>query len=278
MFKLLKWVLIGAVGIGAGGYLLFGEHVGSYLSTIAGSVKDSVRGQIPVEFELKRAEKLIREIGPEIKQCKRDVARAEVQLETLVNDVERLTYAVDDAEAKLKNGATILVGGGSGEYQLAGHTHSRERVEITLERTFEAYKNNKMLLKGKKALIERQQVAVSAARKKLDAVRAEESRLRDLIGALKTQKQQLDAMAVSSQQFTLDDSALSRAREVLASVKERLDVAQKMLEDDMFFEGGVDVRRQPNRDIVAEIREYFDGAQTAGGEVLDLRQPANVTK
>lgn len=278
MFKLLKWVLIGAVGIGAGGYLLFGEHVGSYLSTMAGSVKDSVRGQIPVEFELKRAEKLIREIGPEITQCKRDVARAEVQLETLVGDVERLNYAVEEAESKLKNGATVLVkGGGAGEYQLAGRTHSRERVEIDLERTFEAYKNNKTLLKGKKALIERQNTAVSAARKKLDAVRGEEARLRDLISAMKTQKQQLDAMAVSSEQFTLDDSALSQAREVLASVKERLDVAQRMLEDDMFFEDGIDVRRRPERDIAAEIRDYFGGTPT-GGEVIELRPQVHAVK
>jgi chromosome segregation ATPase len=276
MFKLLKWVLIGAVGIGAGGYVLFGEHVGSYLSTMAGSVKDSVRGQIPVEFELKRAEKLIRAIGPEIEQCKRDVARSEVQLENLMDDVENLTFAVGKAEDKLKSGAAVLVAGGEGEYRLAGRVHSRERVEIDLERTFESYKHNKQMLASKKGLIERQNNAVAAARQKLDAVRAEEARLRDLIGALKTQKQQLDAMAVSADQFHLDDSALSQAREVLTEVKERLDVAQKMLDDDMFFEGGPQARREPNRDIVAEIQQYFDGAP-ATPALIELR-PSQAAK
>ena len=260
MLKLIKWSLIGITGLGAAGYFFFGSNAMNYVSTMAGSLKDSVRGNIPIEFELKRAENLIRDIGPQIHQCKLDVARQEVQMENLMDDIDRLSRDVGRAERRLKSGADLLASSTDAvTYQLAGGTYSRERVEIDLERTFETYKNNKTMLSSKRALIERQTKAVAAARSKLDSVRAEEARLIDLIGQLKTQKAQIDAMRASSKSFELDDSALGQAKKVLSEVKERLDVAQKMLADDLFFEDGIDTR-EPRRDIVKEIKQHFSGS------------------
>jgi peptidoglycan hydrolase CwlO-like protein len=274
---MIKWAAIGVTGLGAVGYFLFGENAMNYVSTMATSVKDSVRGQIPIEFELKRAEGLIADIAPQIQQCKLEVARQEVQLEGLTDDIDRLERDVARGERKLKAGADLLASNGEATtYQLAGTTCSRERVEMDLERTFEAYKSNSELLTNKKALIERQTKAVAAARSKLDAVRAEEARLRDLIGQLKTQKAQIDAMAASSKSFTLDDSALGQAKKVLTEVKERLDVAQRMLADDLFFEKGVSTESGPPRDIVKEIRMHF--ASNASTTALGVSEATQVIR
>lgn len=265
MFKMIKWGLIGIVGLGATSYFLFGDNAVNYITTMAGSVKDSVRGQIPIEFELKRAENLIEDIGPQIHQCKKDLARQEVQLDNLTADVSRLDRAVTTGESKLKMGAELLASDGQANYQLAGGLYSRERVEIDLERTFDNFKQNKSMLHSKRALIERQTRAVAAARSKLDAVRAEEVRLIDLIGQLKTQKAQVDALKASSKNFVLDDTALGQAKKVLAEVKERLDIAQKMLADDMFFQEGIRSDLGPTRDIVKEIHTHFaEGEGTEG--------------
>ena len=277
MFKLIKWGVIGAVGLGASGFFLFGDNAFNYVSTMASSVKDSVRGNIPIEFELKRAEGLIRDIGPQIHNCKLEVARQEVQLDQLHTDVERLGLSVARAERKLKTGADMLASSsGHTSYELAGGVYSRERVEIDLERTFDNFVNEQQLLASKQALIERQSRAVTAARTKLDAVRAEEVRLKDLVGQLKTRKAQIDAMKASSKNFVLDDTALGQAKKVLAEVKERLDVAQKMLQDDLFFENGIRDPNQPRRNIAKEIREHFEPApvgqlQDVDGEVAVIR-------
>lgn len=265
MLKLIKWGLIGVAATGATGFFLFGDNALNYITTAASSVKDSVRGQIPIEFELKRAEQLIDDIGPQIHHCKREVARQQVQLENLQDEVGRLERDVARAEKKLKVGADMLAGSdGATTYVLAGGEYSRERVEIDLERTFENYKHNTTMLQSKQALIGRQTKAVAAACQKLDAVRAEEARLRDLIGQLKTQKAQVDAMQASAGDFELDDSALGKAKKVLKEVQERLAVTQKMLADDLFFEDGLQVR-DPQRDIVKEIRTHFAGeAQPEG--------------
>ncbi len=258
MLKLLKWTLISAAGFGAVGYFLFGDNVMNYVGTMASSIKEGVRGQIPIEFELKRAEKLIRDIGPQIHQCKVEVARAEVRLENLIGEVEHLEGDVSRAERKLKAGAEVLASSdGRVSYQLAGATYSRERVQVDLERTFESYKTHSALLQSKKALIQREERAVGAARGKLVAVQAEESRLKDLVGQLLTQKAQIDAMKASSKHFELDDSALGEAKRVLAEVKERLDVAQKVLADDLSIADDMTSASQPDRDIVKEIRDHF---------------------
>ena len=260
MFKLVKLTLLGAVGVAALGYFVFGEHAFSYLSTVTGSVRDGVRGKIPVEFEIKRAEKLIKAIEPEIDNCKRDVARAEVDLEGLKEDVERLDGEIAKAEKKLKSTTGLVTATddrGATSFKLASHGLVVHRAAMELERTFDLYKGSVAVVRGKKALIERQERAVSAARTRLDAVRTEKGKLEDTIGMLKTQKAQLDALAVGARRFDLDDTNLSKAKEVLADVKKRLDVAQRMIEDDTFFGGASDARAKSDRDIGKEIREYF---------------------
>ena len=79
----------------------------------------------------------------------------------------------------------------------------------------------------------------------------------DLVGQLKTQKAQIDAMKASARNFEFDDSALGQAKQALSEVKERLDVAQKMLSDDLFFEQGMTTAGQPKRDILKEIKVHF---------------------
>lgn len=273
MLKLIKWTLIGTVAVGATSFFLFGDHAWNYVSTAIGSVKEGVRGRIPVEFEIKRAEKLIRAIGPEIQHCKLDLARAEVQLDNLMDDVARLERRIAVNERKLQRAASLAGEGTTVPARLASTDSIRhERMQVELERLFETYKADKALLRSKKSLVQRHSQAVAAARARLDAVRNERARLVDLVGTLKAQKNQIDAMAASSRSFTLDDSALSKAKEVLQQVKERLDVAQRMLEDDLAFERGDRTSDAPHRDVLVEIRKYFRSQQEGGPTKLPTEQ------
>ncbi len=254
-FKML--FLTGAV-LGGSGLLLFGTDLGSYLGTMASSVKEGVEGQIPVDFEIKRAEKLIVQIDPQIENCKRDVARAEVELEELQASVTNLEKSVGQEEKRLKSGARLLGGDGTAQVALASDVLTRRRVEHDLQRTMDSYKNNQTILKTKRALIERQTEAVEVAKQRLGAVRAEKETLIDQVRALRTQQQWIETMGASQKRFDLDDSALSQAKEALTKVQKRLDVAQKMLENDMAFSGDdVVAAVEPSRDVLKEIREHF---------------------
>ncbi len=253
--KIVKLAVVGSLVVGVSGYALFGTHIGSYLGTAASSFRDGVAESIPIDFELKRAQSLIREIEPQLHDARRELAQSEVDLQNVQEDVSRLQKDVGNGERKLRAVSASMSGDTAG-FRLA--SHDRSRVELDLERTFESYKNHVALLEGKQKLIARQEKAVAAARSQLDAVRAEKARLEEMVASLTTQKRQLDALAASSRTIELDDTALGRARDVLDQVKRRLDVAQRMLEDEVFAAPDA----VPSRDIISEIHRYF-GAESA---------------
>ena len=105
MFRPIKWLCISAAVLGGVGFLMFGSDLPSYVGTLAGSVKESIQGQIPIDLQLKRADKLIREVEPQIENCKRDVARAQVELEELQESIDRLEIVVEAEQRKLRTGA-----------------------------------------------------------------------------------------------------------------------------------------------------------------------------
>lgn len=269
--KMLKWAVIGTVAVGAAGFAMFGRQFTSYFGTAARSLRDGVAESIPLEFELKRARNLIREIDPQLHDARRELAQAEVDLEGAESDVVRLEKEVQHGERKLR-AVSAAFDGSAPVVQLA--SHDRTRVELDLERTFEVYKNNRALLEGKRGLIERQQRAVTAARMRLEAVRNEKTRLEEMVASLTTQKRQLDALAASSKTIELDDSALGRARDVLDQVKRRLDVAQRMLEDEVFASPS---ESSPRRDIVGEIQRYFGGEESEDGRACAESASAPIT-
>jgi chromosome segregation ATPase len=256
--KTFKVILLSGAVLGGAGFLLLGTAFPSYVTTMASSVRESVAGQIPIDLELKRAETLIRQIDPQIDQCKRDLARAEVELEELQQSVARLEKVVGGEEKKLKAGAQLLTSDGTSEVLLAADFGARRRVQHDLVRTKDSYVNNVAILKTKRTLIDRQSKAVDAAKQRLIAVRTEREALEDQVRSLKTQQQQVEALAANSQRFDLDSTALSQAKEVIATVRKRLDVAQRMLENDLLFQGEDPVSVVVDeRNVVKEIHDLF---------------------
>ncbi|HZN40601.1 MAG TPA: hypothetical protein VFD82_17490 [Planctomycetota bacterium] len=270
--KTLKWMLLSGAVLGGAGFLFLGTDFPSYLGTMASSVRESVTGAIPVEIELKRAEGLIRQIDPQIDRCKLDLARAQIELENLQNSVTHLEKVTGAEEKKLKVGAKLLSGDGTAEVMLASDSGAhRRRVNADLARTKDSYVNNVAILKVKRALIERQTRAVEAASQRLEAVRTERGALEDQVATLKTQKMQVEALTAQSKRIDLDDSALSQAKEVIKNVKERLDVAQRMLENDMVFQGEDPVEvAVEQRNVLKEINELFASGETATATVIAL--------
>ena len=66
-------------------------------------------------------------------------------------------------------------------------------------------------------------------------------------------------------------------QEVLANVKERLDVTQKMLEYDMFPETFGDVAEAPQRDILKDISDHFGSHMDVEGSVVIQLSPSKAS-
>ncbi|MCB9877089.1 MAG: hypothetical protein H6835_05750 [Planctomycetes bacterium] len=276
--KTFKWMLLSGLVLGGAGFLFLGTDFPSYVGTMASSVRETVAGQIPIDIELKRAEGLIRQIDPQIATCKRDLARAEIELEGLQQSVTHLEKVVGGEEKKLKVGAALLRDDDEHGAQLAADFGARRRVSADLARTKDSYVNNQAILKAKRALIDRQTRAVEAAKERLAAVRYERAALEDQVQALKTQQMQVEALAAASDRFDLDSTALSQAKEVISNVQKRLDIAQRMLENDLAFDGEPVASAVEQRNVVKEIEELFlaqgEDRAAASGTSLTIDLPA----
>ena len=267
MFKMMKWAVIGTAGLGAIGFVTLGTDFPSYLATAAGSMKSSVQEQIPVEFEMQRAEKLVNGIEPQIRDAERNVARAEVELERMHESVERLDAVVKHERSKLERGREF-------EGETTATLASDDRLQVALrradlEQTFDSYRNHEMTLKTKQAKIKRQTRAVAVAKQRLQAMRAKKESLADDLRALEAQKNWLDTLAVDSNRFEIDDSALTQAKALVERIRNKLDVDQRILENDV-VPGSHGVAGELNRDIRGEINAYFDDSRASVSEMPGL--------
>lgn len=265
--KLVKWIVVPTIIVAAGGYVLFGRGLASYASTAYDDVRKAVQGNVPVDFELRRARGLIQKIDPEIKEAQREVARAEVELEHLDGQIEDLKTALARAETKMKRHRAYISSDGEAVPVFASNpAHGLAAVRNELCRTFDVYRNQAELMKSKTALRERQVRVLESARSKLLSVRGERDKLVDVIEALDARKRQLDALAATSQHSELDTSSLREAKLLLADIQKRLDVSQKIIQEELFLAtGSVDPKADEARDIAREFDEFFGAPKTNGG-------------
>jgi len=273
--KLLKWTAISGLVLAVGGFLFFGKGFTSYASTAFEDIRHAVKDNVSVDFELRRAKSLITKIDPEILDARRDVARSEVDLDRLGVSIQTLQANLIKGEDKIsrlrsyltqnpaQNPAQNPEGGiRSVAYTVDSNTHwrakvSRIRYEQELARSFDMFRNQKALLKSKTELMVRQRQILEASRTKLVAVRSEKQKLEDMITQLEARKRQLDALAATTHQIDLDDSALSQAKTVLGDIQRRLDVKEKMIQEGLFMETGVASQTLETRDITREVDDYF---------------------
>ena len=77
-----KLVVTGLVVFLFGG-LLLRSNLGSYVTTTYERVSDGVEGSVPLDFQIDRARKMVRDLEPEIRRSMHVIAKEEVEVEKL---------------------------------------------------------------------------------------------------------------------------------------------------------------------------------------------------
>lgn len=267
--SIIKKLLFVGLAIVVAGVVVTATGARSYVETAAGIVTEKVRGSIPLEFEIRRAEELIEGIVPEIRACKRVVAEEEVAVEYLRDEIASISKEQSRSRNAIDVQRTALSREDS-TYWFGGRRYSHQDLQIQLEHAFDEFKNNDMLLESKKRLYDARVQSLAAAKSKLEKVRLEKSRLESQVQNLHAQLRQVEAMEAHSSQFAFDDSKLAQARGLLDRCKRSLDVAQRMIENDRDFAEGFVAVEEPDvdRDILSEVSRYFASRE---GEASDRR-------
>ena len=255
IIKWLKRGVIVAVSVSILGGLLFGKDVVSYVRSSAKSVRTVVKDAVPIEFELRRASDLLEQIIPEMHSNIRQIAQEEVEVAALKVDISRSEESMKQEElriAKLRDALTEP----KAQYCFAGKEYPRSYVKEDLANRFERFKESELVLAGKKKLLASRENSLHAAMQLLEQTRSRKKMLATKIESLTSQYRLIQAASVGSN-IQVDNSKLAQTEKLIAQIKKRLDVSERVLAHESQFVQSIPVDAVAEQDLLTQVDDYF---------------------
>lgn len=274
--KLLKMLLISGVVLVLVGALFFGKDLISYAYSSAKSVRSAVKNSVPVEFELTRARDLLDRIIPEMHANIRLIAQEEVEIAALKADIERSCDSLVQEKqkiAKLRNSLDIE----RVSYTFGDHEYTRADLKQDLAARFERYKEAELVFESKKRLLASREKSLRAAMQVLEQTRSQKHLLEDKICALESQHRLIQAASVGSK-INIDNSKLAQTEKLIAQIKKRLDIAERVLAHESMFVQTIPVETITEKELIAQVDEYFAPAEEKHSEIMNSQIAAAMVK
>ena len=255
---MLKKLLIGSLVVVGGGLVLMNPTPSSYIRMSYHSVRDTIRDQIPIDVEIKRARDLIENLKPEIAANLRIIAREEVEVEKLQKEVDRNSQALEKSKVAILRLKGDLESGVQ-RVSYGGKSYDMAQVKTDLADRFKHFQTQEATCDKLDGILTARQRNLDAARKKLDTILAAKRQHEVTVENLQA-RWTLQQVAEAGSQYSINDSALSTVRDTLEDIATRLDVAEKMV-DINAMESGIPVGDESHvpEDIVDQITNYFGG-------------------
>jgi hypothetical protein len=267
ILRWVKWGVMGTVGLGLLGGLLFGKDVVSYVKSSAKSVRTVVKDSVPIEFELRRARDLLDDIIPEMQANIRLIAEEEVEVAALKGEIAQNREGLGDEQSKIKT-LRVALENPRAQYCFAGRDYTHSQVKLDLAARFERFKESEMVLASKVRLLESRERSLDAARQMLDKTSSEKRILENRIEALASQYRLVKAASVGSK-IQVDNSKLAQTEKLIAEIQKRLDVTERVLAHESMFVESIPVDAVVEADLVAQVDEYFDNRNKSNVEKSD---------
>lgn len=252
---MIKKVLIGGVTAAVLAGFFFGRDAFSYVGTTVGWVKDSVRDTVPMEFEIERARKMIRDLDPEIRQQMHVIAKEEVEVERLGREVASLQENLETQQAQIMRLKSDLQSDNN-VFQYAGRSYSADQVRVDLANRFKRFKTKDATLASLQQISDARTQSLQAARDNLEGMRVAKRQLEVEIENIEAQRKMVLA-ANTTCQFSYDDSHLSRVKELVADLQTRLEVDRKLHEVEVEYQGQIPLSEPAPENILEEVTTYF---------------------
>ncbi len=249
--RFLTWGLLGTVGLLG----LVGTGAWSYVKTGYQTASDTVRDSVPIEWEIKRARQMIEDLKPEISKNLQVVAREEVAVERLAEEVARKEALL----AKSRDDILRLKGdleSGSVRFVYAGRTYSKDQVQEDLANRFKQFKVHEATTHKLNQILTARQKNLEAARRKLDEMLAAKRELEVQVENLQARLTMVQ-VAQTSNPVTLDDSQLSQTRQLLDEIRTRIDVAERTVASEGALDGMIPLDEPTAPELLDEITNYF---------------------
>jgi len=269
---MLKKIVVGStLAVVLGGWV-FGHDLWSYVRTGAHSVRQAVKAEVPLEFEIERARSLVDHLVPDIRKCMHVIAEQQVEVEHLEQQIVRRESELTRQKDAMLALRTDL-GSGRSVFVYASHSYSSDDVRRDLAARFDRFKAAEEILAADQKILVARQQNLQANQDKLDGMMHAKKELEVKLEQLHARMETIRAAETVST-LSIDDSNLSHARQLIDELNRHLDVKQKMLDAEGQFTGLIPVEADSvapaPKDIEKQIDAYFTPGTTEAPAVVKM--------
>jgi phage shock protein A len=253
---MIKKTLVTVAGVALLSLLFFGRDAASYVSTTFGWMKDSVKSQVPIEFEIERARRMVKNLVPDIRKNMHVIAQEEVEIERLDKQIARTEETMTREKAEIMKLKDDL-GTVQPVYHYAGRKYTVTQVKVDLANRFERFKTHDALLASLRDMQTARRASLDAARQKLENMLVAKRQLEVDVEQLEANLKMVE-VAQTLSEHNIDDSQLGRVKELITDIRTRLKVAERLASTPI-VDGEIPVSTPEGAadDIVDEVTEYF---------------------
>lgn len=254
---MVKKIALGTLAVAAVGSFVFGRDAWSIVATGCDNVRDAVRSGVPVEFEISRARKEVEHLTPEIRRSLHVIAEQEVEVQNLRAAIARQEQKLGSQEEAILSLSSDLKSGGQ-KFVYASRTYDRKAVQKDLADRFNRFKLAEDALARDRQSLAAKEEALTAMKSKLEEMLSARKDLEVEIDRLEARLRSVEASETIAH-LEIDDSQLSRARQLISRIHQELDVRQKMVDAEANFTGTIPVEqdRAAPENIEQEVATYF---------------------
>ena len=264
---LKKLVLLGAVAA-VGLTALFSSTGSSYVRTAISSATDSVRQNVPIEFEIERARQMIKDLKPEIAANMQVVAREEAGVEKLAQEVDAKKQQIAKAKGEIMRLKGDLESG-SVRFVYNKREYSSQQVQDDLSARFKQFQVHEKTATKLSQVLSAREKNLDAARRKLDEMLSAKNQLEVEIENLKARLAMVQ-VAQTASPVALDDGQLSNTRQLLDDIRTRIDVAERLAASEGALEGTISLEETASPDLLNEIADYFGEGRAEVESLVNL--------
>lgn len=255
MFKRCRKALFLVVSLLVVGTFFFGKDLASYLKTSGKWAQTTIKDSVPIEFELRRAKDLLEDIIPEMHANIGLIAKEEVEVAALKNEISNAEKSVDDQWSRIVQLRENLKTEDK-VFNFRGRQFSRQQVKDDLSLRFDRFKESELVLASKKKLLSSRETALQSSMELLERTRGRKRLLASKIENLETQHRLLQAHAVESG-IQVDNSKLAKTENLINDVKKRLTVAERVLAHKNLFVETIPLEEVTEAELTGQIDKYF---------------------
>ncbi len=274
MFKNLKRLTVGALGVAMVGGLLFGSNLVPYAQTAFNNLRTTAQSSVSVPFQIDAAKGQLAKIGPEIKNMVHQIAKEQVQVNRLKNDLKLQESRLDASYDEMMTLRSHIESGDKFYVATNGKAYNSSRVEEDLRHRFKIYQTAEKTKEKQSEVLAIRQKALKSAIAKLDEAKSQQRELEVQIEHL-VARNRMNEVVETASQINIDNSQLAKTRVMLDDLDARISADEEVLNIAPKYYGQIPVNAdslQEDTDILDDMDAYFNkGSEDSVSNESDLK-------